>query len=83
MKFDLSVLYHQANSFSILPAEDNRNAIYIVTNNQRIGNEVYNEIIASYDREFVTLVVKISDIFLINCCTVYYFLLPLYVNVRI
>lgn len=49
MKFDLSVLYHQANSFSILPAEDNRNAIYIVTNNQRIGNEVYNEIIASYD----------------------------------
>ena len=56
MKFDLSVLYHQAKSFSILPAEDNRNAIYIVTNNQRIGNEVYNEIIASYDlaKKFAT-----------------------------
>lgn len=49
MKFDLSVLYHQANSFSILPAEDNRNAIYIVSDNQRIANEVYNEIVASYD----------------------------------
>ncbi|MGM9868727.1 MAG: hypothetical protein ACI30R_03740 [Sodaliphilus sp.] len=49
MKFDLSVLYHQANTFSILPAEDNRNAIYIVTDNQRIGSEVYNEIIASYN----------------------------------
>ena len=51
MKFDLSVLYHQANSFSILPAEYNRNAIYIVTTTQRLGTDVYNEIIASYDLE--------------------------------
>lgn len=50
MKFELDILNHKANNnFSVLPLEDNRNNVYIVSSNQTLANEVYNEIITSYD----------------------------------
>lgn len=50
MKFDLNIISHKAkDNYSVLPLEDSRNYIYIVSNNQTLANEVYNEIITSYD----------------------------------
>lgn len=49
MKFDLSVLSRQGTNYAIIPSEENSHYIYIVSDNQRLGNEVYNDIIASHD----------------------------------
>lgn len=50
MKFDLDIYNHKGMSdYSILPSEENRNHIYILSNNQTLASEIYNEIITSYD----------------------------------
>lgn len=50
MKFDLDIYNHKGMSdYSILPSEENRNYIYILSNNQTLASEVYNEIITSYN----------------------------------
>lgn len=37
------------SDYSILPSEENRNYIYVLSNNQTLASEVYNEIITSYN----------------------------------
>ena len=50
MKFDLDIYNHKGMSdYSILPSEENRNYIYVLSNNQTLASEVYNEIITSYN----------------------------------
>lgn len=50
MKFDLDIYSHKGMSdYSILPSEENRNYIYVLSNNQTLASEVYNEIITSYN----------------------------------
>ncbi len=50
MKFDLDILSSKAVSdYTVLPSDDNSNKLYILSNNQTLASEIYNEVVTSHD----------------------------------
>lgn len=50
MKFDLDILGNKAVSdYTVLPSDDNSNKLYILSSNQTLASEIYNEIVTSHD----------------------------------
>ncbi|MDO4510226.1 MAG: hypothetical protein Q4B68_00225 [Bacteroidales bacterium] len=50
MKFDLDIFYNKSNNeYSILPSDDNRSHVFLISSNLTLANEVYNEIITTHD----------------------------------